>query len=217
MSRQTDKWNENQYRTESADDRCARRQVPPEGEKQTSDSAEPRDHPPDEQAATDSRRKVDSANRRNNQITKNEQNAGDANEACHDQAENGVEEKIPPAHAQTFLVSPITIERDEQERAAENEMEDADDDKKREAFPNFMRRYEQNIANQHVLDFLVAFRRAAEQQDRSSSSHDIRNSDDRFLRDLARTFSGYRKNGPSDQSESERDAESGPTLKVEMK
>src|SRR5204862_1412775 len=145
------------------------------------------------------------------------QNAGDANTACHHQAENGVEEKIPPAHAQTFLVSPITIERDEQERAAENEMEDADDDKKREAFPNFMRRYEQNIANQHVLDFLVAFRRAAEQQDRSSSSHDIRNSDDRFLRDLARTFSGYRKNGPSDQSESERDAESGPTLKVEMK
>src|SRR6266542_1080110 len=96
-------------------------------------------------------------------------------------------------------------------------MEDAHRDKKCKAFPNFIRRYEQNIANQHVLDFLVAFRRAAEQQDSSSSSHDIRNSDDRFLRDLARTFSGYRKNGPSDQSESERDAESGPALKVEMK
>src|SRR5207249_11922259 len=123
------------------------------GEKQTSDSAEPRDHPSDEQAATDSRRQIDSANRRNNQITKNEQNAGDANEACHHQAENSVEEKIPPAHAQTFLVSPIAIERDEQERAAQTEMEDADRDEKCKAFPNFIRRYEQNIANQHVLDF----------------------------------------------------------------
>src|SRR5207245_11115474 len=99
---------------------------------------------------------VDSANRRNNQITKNEQNAGDANEACHHQAENGVEEKIPPAHAQTFLVSPIAIERDEQERAAQNQIEDADAEKKCKAFPHFMGRYEQNIANQHVLDFLVA-------------------------------------------------------------
>src|SRR5207245_10280522 len=184
--------------------------------KQASDSAEPRNHPPDEQAATDSRRKVDSANGRNNQITKNEQNAGDANEACHHQAENGVEEKIPPAHAKSFLVSPVAIERHQQERAAQNEMEDADDNKKCKAFPNFMRRYEQNIANQHVLDFIIAFRRATEQQDRSSSSHDIRNSDDRFLRDLARTFSGYRKNGRADQSESERYTESGPTLKVKM-
>src|SRR5439155_13307170 len=124
MLPQRKKRNEDQQCAKRADDRCARRQVPPEGEKQTSDSADPRDHPSDEQAATDSRRQVDSADRRNNQITKNEQNAGNANEACHHQAENGIEEKIPPAHTQTFLVSPIAIERDEQERAAQNEMED---------------------------------------------------------------------------------------------
>src|SRR6266508_4595637 len=94
---QPDDRNDDQYRTESADDRCARRQVPPEGEKQTSDPPDPSDHPPDEQAATDSRRQVDSANGRNNQITKNEQHAGDANEACHHKAENGVEEKVPQA------------------------------------------------------------------------------------------------------------------------
>src|SRR5439155_27297599 len=106
-----------------------------------------------------------------------------------------------PADTQPLLVGTVTIERDEQEILAQNEMEDADDDKKCEAFPNFMRRYEQNIANQHVLDFLVAFRRAAEQQDCSSRSYDVRDSDDRFLRDLARTFSGYRKNGLSYQSD----------------
>src|SRR5882724_12852375 len=95
-------------------------------------------------------------------------------------------------------------------------MEDPDCDEKREAFPNFMGRYEQNVANQHILDFLVTFRRAAEQQDRSSRRHDIRNPDDRFLRDLARTFSGNRKNSRSDQGKSERDAESGPALKIQM-
>jgi len=160
MLPQREKWNEDQQCTERADDRCARGQVPPEGEKQTSDSAEPRDHPSDEQAVTDSRREVDSTNRWDNQITKNKQNAGDANEACHHQTENGVEEKIPPTHTQTFLVSRIAIERNQQKISAQTEMEDTDSGKKCEAFPNFMRRYEQNIANQHVLDFLVAFRRA---------------------------------------------------------
>jgi hypothetical protein len=109
---------------------------------------------------TDSRREIDSTNRWDNQITKNEQNAGDANEACHHQAENSVEEKIPPTHTQTFLVSRIAIERNQQKISAQTEMEDADNGKKREAFPNFMRRYEQNISDKHVLDFLVAFRRA---------------------------------------------------------
>src|SRR5437773_6034859 len=96
-------------------------------------------------------------------------------------------------------------------------MEDADRDEKRKAFPNFQRSHKQNVAHQHLLDLFVSFRGAAEQQDRSSSRHHIRNSDDRFLRDLARTLSGYRKNRRSNQSESERDAESCPALKVEMK
>jgi hypothetical protein len=39
-------------------------------------------------------------------------------------------------------------------------MEDTDSDKKSEAFPNFKGRYEQNISDKHVLDFLVTFRRA---------------------------------------------------------
>src|SRR6266513_5873909 len=96
-------------------------------------------------------------------------------------------------------------------------MQKADRDEKRKAFPNFMRRHKQNVAHQHLLDLFVAFRRAAEEQDRSSSRHDIRNSDDRFLRNLARPFSRYRKDGRSNQSEPERDAESCPALKIEMK
>src|SRR5438034_8899785 len=95
-------------------------------------------------------------------------------------------------------------------------MEDADDDKKCEAFPNFMRRYEQNIANQHVLDFLVAFRRAAEQQDRSSSSHDVRDSDDGFLRNLARPFSSNRENCCASEREAERNSKRCPAFEIEM-
>src|SRR5205814_3431373 len=135
----------------------------PEGEKQTGDSADECNDPTDEQAVTDSRRQIDSANCWNNQITKDQQYAGDANEAGHHQPEYGIEKEIPPAHTQTFLVSPIAIERDEQEIFAQNEMEDADSDKKCEAFPNFIRRYEQNITNQHVLDFRSEERRVGKE------------------------------------------------------
>src|SRR5437588_7099466 len=107
--------NDDQYRTESADDRCARRQVPPEGEKQTSDSADECNDPPDEQAVTDSRRQIDSANRWNNQITKDQQYADDANEAGYHQPDYGIEKEHPPAHTQTLLASPIAIEPHEQE------------------------------------------------------------------------------------------------------
>src|SRR6266699_7262405 len=96
-------------------------------------------------------------------------------------------------------------------------MEDADDDEKRKAFPNFMRRYEQNITDKHLLDLFVSFRRAAEEQHRRRCRNHIGNADNRFLRNLARPFSRYRKNGRSNQSEPERDAESCPALKIEMK
>src|SRR5207244_10665716 len=92
--------NDDQYRTESADDRCARRQVPPERQKQTSDSADECNDPTDEQTITNTVGEIDSANRGRNEITKDEQNAGDANEACQHQAENGVEAKVTPAHTQ---------------------------------------------------------------------------------------------------------------------
>ena len=133
-------------------------------------------------------RQIDSANRRHNQITEDEQNAGDADETRHDQTEDRVKEKIPPAHAQTFFVSRIAIEGDEQKISAQNEMENTDDDKKCEAFPNFTRRHEQNISDEHVFDFLVAFRRAAQEQDRGGRRHDVGDADDRFLRNLARRF-----------------------------
>src|SRR5436190_136068 len=78
-------------------------------------------------------------------------------------------------------------------------MDDADDDKKCKAFPNLMRRYEQNIANQHVLDFLVAVRTATQQQDRSISRHDIRNSADRVHLHSARAFPGHGQHCRSNQ------------------
>ena len=77
-----------------------------------------------------------------------------------------VEKKIPPTNLQTPFISAVAIERDEEEGFAQNEMQDADGDEKSEAFPNFERRHEQNISDEHLLDLLVAFRGAAEKQDR---------------------------------------------------
>ena len=96
-------------------------------------------------------------------------------------------------------------------------MQKADRDEKRKALPNFQRSHKQNVAHQHLLDLFVSFCRAAKQQHCRSGRNHIGDSDDRFLRNLARPFSRYRKNGRSDQSETERDAESCPALKIEMK
>ena len=49
-------------------------------------------------------------------------------------------------------------------------MENADDKKKSEAFPDFERCNEQDIPDQHLFDFFVAFRRAAQEQDRAAAA-----------------------------------------------
>ena len=68
-------------------------------------------------------------------------------------------------------------------------MENADRNKKRETFPNLRRRHQQNITDQHLLDFFVALRRATKKEDRGGGRYDISNANDRFLRNLARAFS----------------------------
>ena len=76
-------------------------------------------------------------------------------------------------------------------------MNDADQEKKPETFPDIEWTHEKDITDKHVLDFLVPFRRAAQEQDRGRRRHDIADSDDRFLRDLARALAGNGKNrGP---------------------
>ncbi len=110
--------------------------------------------------------KIDPANGGHDQIAENKQHAGDADEAGHDEPEKRVKQKIPPAHAQAMLVGAVAIEGDEQERLAQGEMNNADEEKKPEAFPDLRRTHEQDIADEHVLDFLVAFRGAAQEQAR---------------------------------------------------
>src|SRR6266478_1584603 len=95
---QPDDRNDDQYRTKRADDRRARRQVPPKGEKQTGNSADECNDPTDKKAISDSIGQIDSANRWRNEIAKDEQHTRDANETGHDQTKGRVEKKVPPAH-----------------------------------------------------------------------------------------------------------------------
>ena len=69
-------------------------------------------------------------------------------------------------------------------------MKNPDGNKKREALPNLRRRHQQNIAHQHLFDFFVALSGATEKQHRRGRRHDIGDTNDRFLRNLVRAFSG---------------------------
>src|SRR5947207_397908 len=140
--RQSNKRNDNQKHAEGADDRRARRQVPVERQKQTGDAADERDDPADEQPVANAPREIDSTNCRHNQVTEDQQHTGDPDKTCHDQTEDGVKQKVPPTHAQAFLVGPVSIERYEEKVFAQDKMKNSDGNEKSEAFPNFQGRHE---------------------------------------------------------------------------
>src|SRR5437667_437947 len=104
-----DERNQNQKRTESANNRCAGREVPPKGKKETSDSADKRNRPPDEQPCRDGAGESHGADGRSDQIAEDEEDTRDPHEDRHDEAEAGVKKKIPPAHAQSAFVGCIAL------------------------------------------------------------------------------------------------------------
>ena len=96
-------------------------------------------------------------------------------------------------------------------------MKNAHRNKKGETFPNLHRRYQQDIAYQHLFDFLVALRSAAEQQHRRGRGHDVGDADDGFLRNFAGAFSGDGKDGAAENGEGQRNGKSDPAVKIEPK
>src|SRR5436190_16946354 len=95
-------------------------------------------------------------------------------------------------------------------------MHDPNREKKAKTFPDLDRPNEQNVADEHVFNFLVPFRRAAEEEHGPSRRNDITDADDRLLRDLTGTLAGNGKDGRAEKREAKRNRERGPALQVEM-
>ena len=172
-----------------------------------SDSTQKREHPADEQPAAEAAGEMDAADGGDDAIGEDEQHAGDADETGDDESERSVEKKIPEPNAQTLLKSGFAVEGDEQELFAKGEMKDADEREKAEAFPNLRRSHEQDVADEHVFDFLIALGRAAEQEHSGRGGDDVGDADHRLLRHLALAFAGEGKNRRADEGEAERDPE----------
>src|SRR3954462_11782198 len=96
-------------------------------------------------------------------------------------------------------------------------MHEPNENEESATFPNVERTNEQDIPDEHVLDFLVAFGRAAEKQDGGGSGDHIADSDNRFLRNFAGTFAGDRKKRGAEKSETESDSEGRPAFQIQMK
>src|SRR4030095_6970536 len=151
------------------------------------------------------------------QVAKYQEHSCHSDENGNNQPEAGVKGKIPPADTQTLLVGTVAIERDEEKVSSQKEMESADDNKKGKASPNARLCPQQNSPHQHLFDFFVPFRRAAEQEHGCCRCHHVGNADNCFLRNLTGAFSGERENRTAKNGEPECDAESGPAVKVESK
>src|SRR5262249_30719901 len=95
------------------------------------------------------------------------------------------------------------------------EMENADAYKQREPLPNFSRCNQQNISDEDVFDFLVAFSRSTEQQHGRSRCNNVCNSDDCFLRNLTRALPCDRKNRGTNQSKTKSDGKRRPVFQLE--
>src|SRR5437763_1264720 len=108
----------------------------PVRQNQSSHSADQRNNPADKQSIPDSVREIDSTNGRHNQITENQKDPSDSHETCYHETENSIKKKIPPAHAQPFLVGAVAIVRNEQEVFAANKMEDHERNQQSEPLQN---------------------------------------------------------------------------------
>jgi hypothetical protein len=148
--------------------RCTRlprqKEIAPIREEQTRDATDERDSPADKKAGRIRPHDGDCANRGHDQIAEHKQNAGDADESGHHDAEGGVKEKIPPAHSPTPPVSFLSLKGDQQEIFPENEMDGADDKKNGQAFPDFCCAHDGDVADEHVADLFVAMGGPAEQE-----------------------------------------------------
>src|SRR6202011_507954 len=95
----------------------------------SADASQQRNSPADQQPHRNPARQGDGADSGHDQVTEDEQDAGDADKNRHDDAEGGVEEKIPPAHAPTEAVCFLALEGNEQEILPEDKMDNPDRDK----------------------------------------------------------------------------------------
>ena len=95
-------------------------------------------------------------------------------------------------------------------------MNDRDQEKKSEAFPNVSRTHEQDVADEHVFDFLVAFRRAAEEENGRRGGHDVADADDGLLWNLAGAFAGHGKNRGAKEGKAERNDKGRPAFQVQV-
>src|SRR6266849_1912595 len=96
-------------------------------------------------------------------------------------------------------------------------MQNSYSEEERKAFPDIVWTNEQNVADEHVFDLLVTFSRAAQQKNRRSGCHDVGNSNDRFLRNLAGAFACDRKNSGAGERKAERNHKGFRAFQIEMK
>ena len=103
--------------------------------------------------------------------------------AGHHQAEDHVEDKIPPAHIEAAGFRLFRVGGDGEELLPEDEMHGAQDDKQAEGLHHVGRRHDQEFADQGALEFLVAAGALAQDQDGSRRRDDIDDADERLLGD----------------------------------
>ena len=96
-------------------------------------------------------------------------------------------------------------------------MKQTDGHEHRETDPDIGGRNEQNVSHQHLLDFFVAFRGPAQEQDRGRRRHHVGDADDRLLRNLAGAFPGHGKDGRTRQSKSQGNGKGGPAMEIDVK
>src|SRR5581483_3225329 len=102
--------NHDQKCAERANNRGPRGQVPPVGEKESGDSPNQCNDPANQQTIAELLREINSANRRHDQVAEDQKHARNPDEARDDESEQGVKQEIPPANAQSFLVSTFAVE-----------------------------------------------------------------------------------------------------------
>ena len=127
------------------------------------------------------RRKQPSEGGGNDEITEDEQDAGDAHRRRHDERERPVEDHVPQKDLSAQRSGKQRIERHLDEGAAEDEVHGADRAVEKGEHTHLMRRHGEDRADEKLLDVLRPLRRAIEREHAERSGHRVNDADDRLL------------------------------------
>src|SRR5438093_1148789 len=150
----------------------------------------------------------------NDQVTEDQQNAGDSHGRRHNKTKRSVEEEVPKAYVEARLFRLTVVHRDGQKLLAKDKVKDADGAIKKSRLANFGPGDGEDVANEHVLEVLGLAGGFAHEEDGGGGSNGVSDTDESFLGNVASARASESEDSGAQEREREADPVRGTAMRV---